>query len=48
MKMLIASNATEPVDTRTGLLFNENLKKICSYESTKEKKDLVKQKVCNS
>lgn len=38
MKMLIASNATEPVDSRTGLIFNENLKKICSYESTKEKK----------
>ena len=38
MKMLISSNATEPVETRTGLVFNENLKKICSYESSKEKK----------
>lgn len=38
MRMLISSNATEPVDSRTGLIFNENLKKICTYKNTKEKK----------
>jgi len=44
MRMLISDNATEPVETRTGLLFNENLKKICSYKSSKEKKGFSKAK----
>ena len=44
MRMLISSNATEPVDTRTGLIFNENLKKICTYNSSKEKKGFSEKK----